>query len=59
MGEIEKLKKKGARSPISIILITDRQIWYVDLQTPLFKTAILPKIRLIWFDYLDIGQYID
>ena len=52
-----KVKKNDIPYPISIILITNRHIWYVciGLQTHLIKTAILHNIQLIglpWQPYI-------
>ena len=47
------MKKKDTPSPISTILITNRQICYVcvGLQLLSSKPAILPTIRLIWLPW--------
>ena len=37
MGKMQEVKKKDTASPISIILITDGQIWYVCVGLHLFS----------------------
>ena len=48
------MKKKNTASSISIILIADRQMWYVcvGLQLLSSKPTILPNIKLIKYMYM-------